>query len=423
MADTQIEPQENETFLSRFLQPGWKSALFWGISTALIHRLLLGLWVAGVWLMMGQFLEEANVNFHDPGNDLPALTTETEGLAFGVWRRWDAVHYLNLAAYGYRPSYPGPTVFGALTPAGFRLFDLILPGGLDLGAMVFQTVMFALALTLLYRVVEVYYGDVELAPWAVAIMALIPYSYVFATPLSETVYLALTLGVFFFAAKQRWLWAALFGFLATLARSQGVFLLGIAGLIMFEQVWRDDQPWLHRIRGMVQRGWVLAIIPLGAVGFVIWRQQLGLPPATDIYATSSYVFFVDPIRGLILNLRYIVDDIPRALTQFDLIAIPVNYGLAVAMIFFKKHRRLALLAYTFGYLLVFGSKMNWQWGSDVVTYTQSFARYAVVLFPLAVLIADGLRHSGFLARVIGVGLLLISVLGFSGLHVLALAGP
>lgn len=422
--DKTLPEQVSEPSRQRSLaQPGWRAALLWGFGATLLHRLLLGAWLAGVWLVMSPFLEDPNVNFHDPGGDLPALMSPAEGLLFGVWRRWDAVHYLNLATYGYRAEYPGPTVFGALPPAMFRLFDAVLPGEIDLGALVAQTLVFGLALALLYRVVEVYYGDVELAPWAVAALALAPLSYVFAAPLSETIYLACTLGVFFFGAKGRWWAAALCGFLATLARTQGVLLLGIAGLLLLEQVLRDESTWRARLRETIRRGWTLALIPLAAVAFTVWRGSLGLPPIDQVYAESSYVFFVNPVEGLLLNLRYIAQNPDSLLRNLDMLAIPVGYGLALLTLIVRKHRRLPLLAYTFGFLLVFGSKMNWQWGSDVVTNTQSFARYTVVLFPLVVLVADGLRRGGFWVRIGGVGLLLLSLLALSGLQVLALTGP
>ncbi len=134
-------------------------AIYWGFGTALVHRLALMIWLALVWSLLSANFAGVQADFHTAGAQLPALTTQSDELIFGVWRRWDAVHYLDLAANGYRIEHPGPTVFGVLTPVGIRAFDAVLPGSLDLGAMVFETLAFGLALTLLYKVCESYYGD------------------------------------------------------------------------------------------------------------------------------------------------------------------------------------------------------------------------------------------------------------------------
>jgi hypothetical protein len=408
------------------VKTGWRAALLWGVGAALLHRLFLTLWMAGMWSLVGASLPPnanggASVDFHNSAG-LPALSTQTEQLLFGVWRRWDAIHYLDLALNGYRADHPGPTVFGPLTPLTFRVADILLPGGIDLAALAVQTLAFALALTLLYRVVEVYYGDAELAPWAVAVVALLPLSYFFAVPMSETLYLAMTLGLFYFGARGRWGWAALFSLLATLARSQGALLLGVAGLMLLEQ---HPPRTINRayIVGLIRRGWPLLFIPLGAVAFTLYRNAMALPPLDQVFSQSSYVFFVNPLEGILLNLRWIAENFSVALRNPDSWAFIGAFVLGLVMLRARRHRRLPLLAYTFGFWLVFTTKMNWVWGTDVVYYSQSFSRYTLVLFPLWVLLADALRSGTFWGRIFGVGALLLLLLGFSALFVLALIGP
>lgn len=400
-------------------------AVKWGFGTALAHRLLLTAWLALVWGVVGANLGGVQADFHTAGAQLPALTTPAEESIFGIWRRWDAIHYLDLAANGYRVEHPGPTVFGVLTPLGIRAFDA-LPGSLDLAAAVFETLAFGLALTLVYKVGETYYGDAELGRWALIVTALLPLSYFFAAPMSESIYLAMALGVFYFGARKRWLWASVCGLLATLARSQGVLLLPIAGLLLLEQNGfrlNERSEWLAQLRRALAQGWALALIPLGFVGFIAYRQSLGLPPLSDVYANISFNYFTNPVDGLITNLRWFVEHPDIAFTSTDLLALAVTLILSIVALRFPRHRRLPLVAYNFGFILLFTSRINYFYGTHDVMFTQSFGRYALALFPLTFLIADGLRAAKPLVRVLGVAALLAGIVVLSALYVLALTGP
>ncbi len=404
-------------------------AIKWGFGIALVHRLLLAMWLAVVWGVVGVNLNGVKADFHTAGAQLPAITTTAEENIFAVWRRWDAVHYLDLAVNGYRVDHPGPTVFGVLTPLGIHAFDLVLPGSVDLAAMVFETLAFGLALTLMFKVGESYYGDEALGRWGVIVTALLPLSYFFQAPMSELIYLAMVLGVFYFGTRKQWWAAAICGALATLARSQGVLLLPVAGLLLLEQNGfrlsdlRTPSRWWPPIRQSMAQGWMLALIPVGFVGFEVYRNSLGLPPVNEVYLNYSYIYLTNPIDGLITNLSWIARFPGDALTNVDLMAFMIALALGLIALRFRRHRRLPLVAYTFGYMLVFVSKVNYFYGTHNVMFTQSLGRYTLVLFPLTFLIADGLLHARPIVRLLGVAVLVMGVLIFSALYVLALTGP
>lgn len=400
----------------------WTAALIWGIGVALVHRLVLLVWLAGLWTMLEPTLNTP-VNFHDPGESLPALTTRAEELAFGVWRRWDAVHYLTLATDGYQVDHPGPTVFGPLTPLAFRAFDALLPGGLDLGAMVFETLAFAAALTFLYRVCIIYYRDSALAPWAVVTLAIIPMGYVFAAPLSEAPYLAFVLALFYFGARGRWGWAALCAILATLARSQGLLLTGVAALLLLERLLETPAAWRVRLIQAIRQSGPIALIPAGYLAFLVFRQTQNLPPLFDIYRDYSSVFFTHPIDGFLINLRYLLAHPSELIATPDLAAFVLVPLLIIGLFVSRAHRRPALIAYTVGFFAFALTKVNYVYGTDQIWFTQSLARYSAVLFPLAVLVADGLRRAPGWLRLIGVGGLVLVSLGFAALNMLAILGP
>ncbi|GAB4414861.1 MAG: hypothetical protein Kow00106_10130 [Anaerolineae bacterium] len=386
----------------------------------LIHRLVLGVWMAAVWMAISPWTTyEADFNAAEEYY-LPRLGSTAEQLIFGVWRRWDADHYLNLAVHGYQTENPGPTVFGVLVPLGFRFFDRLLPGPVDLAAIVFETLAFGAALTLLFRLCTVHFRDEQLARWAVGVMALQPLSYCFAAPLSESSYLALSLAVFYAAYRRRWLVAGLCGFLATLARTQGVLLAAVAGLILLEEARTPRDGW----RQIVRRGWVLLLIPTGALVFTVFRASRGLPSLVDVYSYYSLHFYTNPARGLFLNAGYLVRHWPHSMYDTDLLALATSLVLGGIMLRHPFLRQPPLVAYTWLHILLFLSKINVDRYTNEITYTQSFGRYALVLFPLTLLVADWLRRiASVRARFLGLVVLSTLLLVFSARHVLYLIGP
>ncbi|MEO8607448.1 MAG: mannosyltransferase family protein [Chloroflexota bacterium] len=398
----------------------WRTAAVWGLKIALAHRIILLVWMAIIWVAIGQAQHIPIELQVDPIAKLPDLSA-SEQATLGVWRRWDASHYLNLAQNGYRGGDPGPTVFGVLTPIGIHVFDAALPGGVDIAGMAFATVAFWLALVLLYRVCEVYYGDSHLGRWATVMLALSPLSFFFSAPMSEAIYLAMVLGIFYAGARDKWGWAAVCGVLATLARSQGILLAGIGGIMLWEQ-----SSGSLRQRGIdtIKKGWPLAVIPLALVAFLAFRQSQGLPALDEIYRTRSFIFFVNPIEGLRLNIAWAFSHPGDAIFNPDLWALVISVGLAIWMLFSPRHRRIALVAYTFGSILIFVSKVNWVWGdTSQVTYTQSFARYSLALFPLTVVAADKLRTAPRPVRAIVIGTSVLGLLIFSALFTLGGGAP
>jgi hypothetical protein len=397
---------------------GWRSALIWGFGAALAQRLLLGIWMAGVWLAGGSFFAET-ADFQTKADSmLPPLDAMQE-LIFGVWRRWDAIHYLDVALNGFIPQNEPLSVFPPLTAWGIRAFASVFPP-LDLGAMIFSTLAFGLALTFLYRMCQVYLRDEGLAPWAVALTALLPLGHFFSAPMSEGIYLAMTLGTFYFAARSNLWAAALCGFLATMARTQGVLLAPIALLILLEQHWHLTTTWRARAALVIRHGYPLVLIPAAVLLYNLYRSALGFRPLDVLYREMSYRFFVNPLEGLWINLRYLATADPW---NVDGWAVVITLLLCAAFVVRVRMKNLPLTFYTLGFVAVFLTPINYQYGTDMVTNTQSFGRYALILFPLTLMVADILRQSGKWVRLAAIAGLLFLTLGLSARHVLGILGP
>lgn len=401
---------------------GWRSALTWGFGIALAHRLLLGLWMALVWVYVAVNMLHQPMDYYPHGAaGLPDLQTPLAQLALGLWRRWDARHYLTLAQDGYRSIDPGSTVFGPLTPLGIHLIDSVLPGPVDIAGLVFSTLAFGLALMFLYRLCETYYEDVDLGRRAVILMALLPISYFFSAPMSDAIYLAMVLGMFYMGAQNHWGLAALFGALATLARLQGVVLVGIAGLLLLERQ-APSMSWQQRGIDALKKGWLLVLIPLSYLGFVLYRNNLGLPSLADTQAEYSYIFLTNPLEGIWINLQWHFTHLPESFWNADFLSILSVAMLLVMLLISPGHRCLSLVVYTVVSSVLFISKVNWEYGTTHIIATISFGRYALSLFPLIILAADILRKLPYWFRLLLTSLIVLGLLLYSTQHVLGI-GP
>jgi len=399
---------------------GWAEALRWGYGAAMAQRLLYGIWMAIVWKVAGSYFAP-RPDFQVPASaHLPELNG-VEALIFGVWRHWDAIHYLYLAQQGYQGADAGLTVFPPLTAWSIHVFDILLPGGVDFAGMALSTIMFGLALTLLFRLCATYYNSASLARWSVAVMAMLPLGHFFAAPMSESLYLALTLGTIYAAIQRRWWRAGGAGFLATLTRTQGVLLFLVVGLFLLENTLRKEVAWKSRVKQIFLNGFPLLLIPLGMVVFTVFRASIGAPSLDQVYREISYRTFVDPLTGLWLNLRslWVTQDI----WNVDSWAVVVVMMLTVILIWQEHKYHLPSTVYNVIYLLLFLTPINFAYGTDIITNTQSFGRYALMLFPLVILIASALERTSRWWRIGGVLVLIVLTMILSARHVLGLLGP
>jgi hypothetical protein len=153
--------------------------------------------------------------------------------------RWDAAWYLVIAHYGYRPDLDAYT---SSRTAFFPLYPLGLSAISHLGV---PPVLAGVLLSLLALAVALYgihrlttlelsragrsaiprRGGGEVARLAVMVTAFAPMAFFFSAVYSESLYLALSVGVFWGARQGRWVWVGVLGALAAGTRSAGVVLM------------------------------------------------------------------------------------------------------------------------------------------------------------------------------------------------------
>jgi hypothetical protein len=179
--------------------------------------------------------------------------------------RWDAGWYLLIVRQGYKPELGAATAprgaFFPLYPMLVRALSTLLISPVVAGVLV-STLALALALYGLHRLTALETGTREVARLAVLLTAFAPMAFFFSAIYGESLYLALSVGVFWYARKGRWAVTGVLGVLASATRPTGV-LLAAPALILYLYGPRQDRPPDRSRRGA----------PAGDPGPVAQRQR------------------------------------------------------------------------------------------------------------------------------------------------------
>jgi hypothetical protein len=226
-----------------------------------LSRLLV--WIAGVGTVVVLGMGPVRHAFNPPGltHGLGALGDVLAAPA----ARWDGAWYLVIAHYGYRPDLGS---FTSSRTAFFPLYPLGVRGLADLGfapvvaGVLLSVVALAGALYGLHRLTMLEAARLglldrrEVARQAVLLTALAPMAFYFSAVYSESLYLALSVGLFLCARRGRWASAAALGALASATRSTGVALL-VPLLLLYLYGPREDRS-PDRVRGAGGHGFGVA---------------------------------------------------------------------------------------------------------------------------------------------------------------------
>jgi hypothetical protein len=206
-------------------------------------------WVAGVGTLLTYGFGPVRSVFDPPG------VTRGFGwlgdLLAAPAARWDSAWYLVIARYGYRPDL-GPftasrTAFFPLYPLGLRT---IASTGLPpvLAGVLLSVGALALALYGVHRLTTLELGGAagvglgpDTARLAVLVTAFAPMAFFFSAVYSESLYLALSVGLFWAARHGRFAAVGVLGALAAATRSAGVVLM-LPALILYLYGPRADRP-------------------------------------------------------------------------------------------------------------------------------------------------------------------------------------
>jgi hypothetical protein len=244
--------------------------------------------------------------------------------------RWDAVWYLVIAHHGYRPELAsfgtGPrAAFFPLYPLGVRaLSELGAPpiaAGVALSLAALAAALYGIhRLSTLeldrlagrngdarrrrvspgfgQRRVSPRFGHSahrgEVARLAVLVTALAPMAFFFSAVYSESLYLALSVGLFWCARQGRWGWAGVLGALASATRSAGLVLV-VPMVVLYLYGPREDRPpdfpdrawWQPRYAIRRDALWVAAL-PVGVGAYMAYLALAGGSALLPFHAQEAW---------------------------------------------------------------------------------------------------------------------------------------
>ncbi|MEY2562536.1 MAG: hypothetical protein QOH88_729 [Verrucomicrobiota bacterium] len=298
----------------------------------------------------------------------------------GIWNRWDAWHYLNVAEHGYAGEGSGEQrymiVFLPLYPLSIHL-SYFLVRNWHVAAVIVSNLCAAGAFCYCFLLTQKEYGR-HAAKAAVFYFSIFPTAYFLHVAYSESVFLFLTIGAFYYARQSRWLPCALMGMLATSSRISG---LAVMLPLAFEYFQQKEFRW----RNIRWDAALLALIPLGVVA----------------YLYLNYHYFGDPFKFL----QYQREHWHRWL-RWPFPALKANWYMVThdtAVIERVMQHGWQLAAFVFGtaglILAAFRLRLCYTLYlalSWVLIFCDSFTlcspRYLLTLFPLFMLMAEARRR-------------------------------
>lgn len=151
-----------------------------------------------------------------------------------IWSVWDSGWYLDIAENGYssvlNSNLPKKTVSGQSNIGFFPFYPILiklasyLTGDLHTSGIIISNISLLLSGYFLYRLVSL---DLKkgLAKRSVIFLYLFPTSFILSGVFSESVFLLLSILVFYSAKKNMWLRSGILGLLLTITRPTGVLIL------------------------------------------------------------------------------------------------------------------------------------------------------------------------------------------------------
>ena len=190
--------------------------------------------------------------------------------ALWIWRRWDGLHYINLAELGYSGYVEnGKNLFLVFFPLYPWLTRVIswFTGNTMAAGLLLSWLSYAGGCVFFYKLAAYELGRAG-ARRTVLFLSVYPYAFFFGGLMTEGLFLLTTAAGLWYIRRHRWWLAGLWGVLAALTRMHGVLLIGAACAELVES--RGGLDW----RAVVRRLPALLLPLLGTLGYLALNWQV-----------------------------------------------------------------------------------------------------------------------------------------------------
>lgn len=331
-----------------------------------------------------------------------------------AWANFDGVHYLTIATRGY---------FAQFTQAFFPLYPLLTH---LVATILFKQYIFAgIGLSFVcFCIATVYFNKLLLLDYKKEIvikillaMFLFPTSFYFAALYTEGLFFLLTILSFWFARRDKWVFAGICGGLAALTRITGIFLLPALLLewllmyrknILFRRQKNRIYNFIYSAIKYITKSFSSPILYLIPFGLFLYMGYLYL-----FHGDALYFWHAQSAFGAERSVGFILP--PQVLWRYLKILISINI---FSLAFFNAF--LELLAYMFGILgLLLGYKLKIRLSYLIFSWLvifipaltgtfSSMPRYILLAFPLYIVL--GCIRNKYMQYAIFVGSFVLQLL-------------
>jgi hypothetical protein len=356
--------------------PAWRRILSRPcVRSALFAFALTRLIIFFILIMATNLSFDEPVRDFGPGVQEPRISLAREGVAQRLGRAMlyaDGLWYANIARDGYeRQPFDASAQH---TWAFFPLYPLMLraasklTGEYALTGSFLSNIFLLLALILTHQTVRAFGYDESAADRTIFYMAAFPTSYFFSLPVTESLFLLLTVGCFLAARRGQWWLAGILGALATATRPTGILIMpGL--LVQYWQTHRGENFWRKELLALLP-------VPLGLLAFMFFLRETTGDALAFLKVQAAWGhragFFLRPLFDYLTNPLEVSVRWDFRLLNFAAAVTTLACGIILA-----KRRQWSLSFYTLLCIIVPLSALA----------LQSISRYALTVFPIFIILA------------------------------------